>query len=292
MNSNEGFARRSVLVTGASTGIGQATALLLDRNGFNVFAGVRKESDALHLEKQSSDRLAPVYLDVTSTDDIQAALALVSAKLAGAKFCGLVNNAGIVVAGPLEFLSLEAFRNQLEVNLFGQLAVTQAFLPLIRQYSGRIVLMSSINGVFSPPLLGPYSAAKFGLEALADALRVELRPWSIPVSVIQPGNVATPIWQKTLGVADQLMAALPPAARTLYEPIFATRLAQAAQRGRSGFPPERVAAAILHALTAKRPRTRYRIGTDAWGLAIFARLLPDGWRDALIARWLKLPRLA
>jgi NAD(P)-dependent dehydrogenase (short-subunit alcohol dehydrogenase family) len=184
---------RSAVITGASTGIGRATALRLDAAGFRVFAGVRRETDGESLRGVASERLVPIRLDVTDAAGIEAAAKSVEAALAGAGIRGLVNNAGIAVGAVLEFVDVEDLRRQLEVNVVGVAAVTRAFLPLVRRGGGRIVNVSSDSGYLAGPFLGPYTASKFALEGMSDCLRRELRAWRIPVSVIQPGSIETPI---------------------------------------------------------------------------------------------------
>src|SRR5215469_18875207 len=209
-------AMNSVIITGASTGIGEACALRLVSRGFRVFAGVRKELDGGALKQKASDRLTPIILDVTDAASIKSAAAAVAEALGGEGLSGLVNNAGIAIAGPLEFLPIDELRNQFEVNVIGQIAVTQAFLPLLRKGHGRIVNMGSIAGKSALPFIGPYCASKFALEALTDSLRMELLPWNIPVSIIEPAYVTTPIWQKSLQTGEKVAAMLPPQAHELY----------------------------------------------------------------------------
>jgi NAD(P)-dependent dehydrogenase (short-subunit alcohol dehydrogenase family) len=184
----------TVVVTGTSTGIGRATALHLDRLGYRVFAGVRRAEDAVRLRSEGSERLAPVLLDVTDIGSIEAAAKTVSAEVGERGLAGLVNNAGIVTGGPLEFVPLDELRRQLEVNTVGPVAVIQHFLPLVRRGRGRVVFVSSIGGRFSQPIVGPYCASKFALEALADALRMEVAPSGIHVSLVEPGAVKTMIF--------------------------------------------------------------------------------------------------
>jgi NAD(P)-dependent dehydrogenase (short-subunit alcohol dehydrogenase family) len=275
--------RPAVVVTGASTGIGEATALHLDRLGFRVYAGVRREEAAARLRARATSMLRPVFLDVTDGDSVGAAVEVVGGDTGGAGLAGLVNNAGVAVGGPLEFLPLEAFRQQLEVNVTGQLAVIQAFLPLLRAGRGRIVNISSIAGLVAGTLLGPYHASKFALEALSDSLRQELAPWGLHVAVVEPGAIATPIWAKSVAAADDPARALPPLAYERYGPAAAALRAWAARSAVTGAPPETVAAAVAHALTARRPKTRYLVGRDARLTALVARL-PDRWRDRLLRR--------
>ncbi|HVF10558.1 MAG TPA: SDR family NAD(P)-dependent oxidoreductase, partial [Abditibacteriaceae bacterium] len=184
------MSRPAVLVTGASTGIGAACALHLDEIGFQVFAGVRQAAAGLELRDKAANRLTPLMLDITSTASIAEAVGTIQAATGGVLH-GLVNNAGIVVAGPLEYVPVEEVRRQLEINVVGQVAVTQGVLPLLRAGRGRIVNIGSISGRSALPFMGPYSASKFALEAITDALRVALRPWQIRVSIIEPGAVAT-----------------------------------------------------------------------------------------------------
>jgi NAD(P)-dependent dehydrogenase (short-subunit alcohol dehydrogenase family) len=276
--SNQG----AVVVTGASSGIGRVCALRLERLGFRVFAGVRKAEDGEALMQQASDRLSYVTLDVTDESSVAAATGVVEAATDGRGLWGLVNNAGIVLACPLEFVPIPELRKQLEVNVIGQIAVTQAFLPMLRRGRGRVVNVGSISGRLAFPLLGPYCASKFALEALTASLRMELRPWGIPVSIIEPGGIATPIWSKALASGDELVRRLPPRAQDLYGPIAAAQRERAVNSGRSGLPPEAVARQVAHALTAGRPKTRYIVGRSAL-LGEILRLAPEQFREWLIA---------
>lgn len=280
---------KSALITGASTGIGEACALALDGAGWRVFAGVRRDADGERLRARGSPRLTPVAIDVTDAGSIAAAAAVVTDALGGAGLDGLVNNAGVAVAAPLELLPLDDLRRQLDVNVVGQIAVTQAFLPLVRAARGRIVFMGSIGGRMAMPFLGPYCASKFALEALVDALRLELAPWRIEVAIVEPGSIATPIWTKSQGNAELMREGFLSRPEADYtEAISAVRHA-AAETGRRGEPASRVADAVLHALTAPSPKTRYLVGKDARLRAWLARLVPDRIRDRLVARALKLP---
>ncbi len=280
---------RAVVITGASTGIGEACALRLDRHGWRVFAGVRKEADGERLKQQSSDRLAPITVDVTDQASIQSAAEVVAGAVGEAGLAGLVNNAGITVPGPIEFLPIEELRRQLEVNTIGQIAVTQVFLALIRKGHGRIVNMGSIGGRMATPFIGAYCASKFAMEALTDSLRQELRPWDIGVSIVEPGSIATPIWEKGRAAGDELEERLPQAARDLYGDAIEAFRRAVDKRADAGIPPDEVAKAVEHALTAKRPKTRYLVGMDARLPAVLAKVVPDRTRDGLIARNLGLP---
>lgn len=273
-----------VLVTGASSGIGRATALRLDAIGFRVFAGVRKERDGERLREQGSSRLIPLLLDIADPDSIAEAAQRLRSLTADRGLAGLVNNAGITVSAPLEFIPLEEFRHQLEVNLVGHLAVTQSVLPMLRQSRGRIVNVSSIGGITALPFLGPYHASKFALEGLSDSLRQELRPRGISVAVVEPGSVRTPIWEKGTEAASGLRGKLPPEAEALYGTAMDAVALAAKRTGERGLPPERVADVIARALTARRPRTRYLVGRDARAQLTLRRLLPDRGFDRLIAR--------
>jgi NAD(P)-dependent dehydrogenase (short-subunit alcohol dehydrogenase family) len=261
---------KTVLVTGASSGIGAACAERLARAGWRVLAGVRREGDA-------PAGTQPVLLDVTDEGQIRAAADGVE------ELYGLVNNAGIARAAPLEFVPLEVLREQLEVNVVGQVAVTQAFLPALRRGRGRIVFIGSIAGKSALPFLGPYAASKHALEAIADSLRVELSPWSIGVTLVEPGSIKTPIWTRSAAWADDLLKRMEGRVYELYGTPIASFRRIALARGQAGAPPERVAKIVERALTTSRPRTRYLVGRDARLRSAFERL-PDRWRDRVIRR--------
>jgi NAD(P)-dependent dehydrogenase (short-subunit alcohol dehydrogenase family) len=249
---------RKVLITGASSGIGAACAVRMRERGWRVLAGVRTAGTA-------PEGTEEVLLDVTDPPslDIDA-------------LHGLVNNAGIAVAGPLEFLPAEELRRQLEVNVVGQLRVTQLCLPALRAGRGRVVNMGSISGINALPLLGAYAMSKFALEAMTDALRVELAPWGIHVAIVEPGTIKTPIWTRERPDPS-------PEARALYGARIDAFRKLAVKRGTAGAPPKDVADAVEHALTETKPRTRYLVGRDAKLRARVERL-PDRVRDRLIVR--------
>ncbi|HEU4943052.1 MAG TPA: SDR family oxidoreductase [Gaiellaceae bacterium] len=249
---------RSVLVTGASSGIGQACALRLSRAGWHVLAGVRGAGDA-------PDGTEEVLLDVTEP-----------APLTIDRLDGLVNNAGVAVAGPLEFLPADELRHQLEVNVVGQLRVVQMALPALRASRGRIVNIGSISGRSALPFLGAYAMSKFGLEAMSDSLRVELRPWGIHVAIVEPGTIRTAMWTRER--PDP-----PPEALALYGERLAAFRTFALKRSAHGAPPEAVAAVVESALTADRPRVRYLVGRDARLRAGIERL-PGRVRDGIYKR--------
>lgn len=273
----------SVVITGASTGIGEACALHLDRLGFTVFAGVRKIADGDALRSKASNRLTPLLIDVTGSAFVEAAALM----LEGKPLAGLVNNAGINVSAPVELLPLEGLRRQLEVNVVGQVAVTKAFLPAVRAGGGRIVNIGSIGGRSSVPLQGAYSASKFALEAITDSLRMELKPWGIEVSIIEPGAIRTPIWEKGLSDAEELFRQFSPEQARLYGKLIDAMRRTARKSIQAAISPDAVAQAVQHALTSRRPKTRYLVGRDAKIQALLTHL-PDRWRDALIFKFLGL----
>ena len=281
--------QQTVVITGASTGIGAACARHLDRIGFTVLAGVRRTADGDALQAQASARLQPIVLDVTDAASIEQARRTVAGLVGPRGVAGLVNNAGIAVAGPLETVPIADLRRQFEVNVIGQVAVTQAFLPLLREGRGRIVNMGSIAGRAAMPVMGPYSASKFALEALTDALRLEVQQWGVQVSIVEPGAIATPIWTKSGAKAEELETATPEAMKTLYAGVIAGVRARVAEAAARAIPPEAVAQAVEHALTAARPKTRYLVGRDAKVRALMVKLLPDRWSDRLMTRILNLP---
>lgn len=276
--------RGAVLLTGASSGIGHATALRLAARGI-VFAGVRAEADAEKLAREGGASLRPLLLDVTDAASIERARAAVAA--CGTRLDGIVNNAGIALAGPLEVLPAADLRRQFEVNFFGPLALAQAFLPLLRAHGGRIVNVSSIGGKLAAPFAGAYASSKFALEAASDALRVELRG-IVHVAVVEPGAVNTPIWRRGAAESVRIFDAAPETLRAPYASAVRAMLQLSQTLERRGIAPERVAAAIEHALYARRPRARYLVGIDA-RLRLAVARLPEGVRDRIVAAVIGLP---
>jgi NAD(P)-dependent dehydrogenase (short-subunit alcohol dehydrogenase family) len=276
--------RGALVITGASKGIGEACALHMARLGYEVFAGVRTPADGEALQQKAGGRLTPIYLDVTIEDKIAAAAAHVNSIVGAAGLVGLVNNAGIAVTGPLEFLPLEDLRRQMEVNFIGQVAVTQAFMPLLRRGHGRIVNVSSVSGKIAYPFFGPYASSKFALEAYSDALRRELLPWGMHVSVVEPGSIATPIWETSLERAEHTLDKLPAKALTLYGQAMQASRHRARALGRRGLPPGEVAEVVAHALTSKRPRRRYIVGRGTRYVIWLARLGLDALIDWGVSR--------
>ena len=272
----------TVVITGASTGIGRATALRLARAGFAVLAGVRREEDGADLRAQDG-RIEPVIVDVTDAGQI----ASLAARVGGAPLAGLVNNAGIAVAGPLEGVPIDLVRRQYEVNVFGLLAVTQALLDPIRAGQGRIVNIGSIGGRINTPFVGPYSSSKAAVRSLSAALRRELRPWDIRVALVEPGALDTPIWRKGEAGAQETIDALPDRVRTLYARPLDALVAATRKIAASASSADDAAQAIEHALTAERPKAIYTVGREARIQGALHSVLPARAFDALVARAMK-----
>lgn len=275
-----------MLITGASTGIGEATALRLDRAGFRVFAGVRKEADGEALRAKASDRLTVLHpLDVTDAGQIAAARDRVEQALGEVEepFAGLVNNAGVALGGPLESIDLDVLRRQLEINTVAPVAVTQAFVPLLRRSRGRIVNISSIGGLVPQPFIGPYVASKFAVEGLSGTMRRELMEWGIDVIAIAPGTISTPIWEKGAAELDAQLAAMSPEHRALYGKRLAKMPKLIERQDKLGVKPDRAARVVEKALTATRPRAHYLVG-DAYFLFTLSRLLPTRVFDRMLYR--------
>jgi NAD(P)-dependent dehydrogenase (short-subunit alcohol dehydrogenase family) len=271
------------LITGASTGIGRASALRLAASGWTVLAGVRDPAAGEQLVADAgagaAAGLIPLILDVTDAAQVAAAREQVDEQAGrdGVSSRGgldaLVNNAGIAVGGPLEMVSADDLRRQFEVNVFGQVAVTQALLPALRRAGGRIVFVSSIGGRVAMAFTAPYAASKHAIEAFGDTLRVELRNSGVQVALIEPGSVATPIWDKGRAEAERVV--VPPELQDAYGQVPAALGKALEDTARRGVPPEQVAATIERALTAPRMKARYVIGRDARAMLIARRLLPD-----------------
>ena len=280
----------AVLVTGASTGIGRATALLLDGKGYRVFAGVRKEADGEALKEEGSERLTPVMIDVTRQPSITAAKRKISRAVGKDGLVGLVNNAGVGGGGgPVEFMNLQDLYEALDVNLFGQVAVTQAFLPLLRKAQGTIVFVASIGGRVASPFMSPYNMSKFGVEALGESLRHEVKPWDIDVVVVEPGSIDTEIWGKGAETINKRFSKMPARAKRLYGKQmrrFGEVIAETANRGIS---PEKVARVIYRAIRSHNPRHRYLVGADAKIGARLKGTVPERTFSKLIGRQMKLP---
>ena len=275
----------TVLITGASRGIGRATAFRLATGGWDVFGGVRKEEDGESLIEGSGGRITPVLIDVTDADQVGALPGALPGRLDA-----VVNNAGIVVGGPVEGVPVAEFRRQLEVNLIGQVAVTQAVLPMIRECRGRIVFVSSLSGWISSPMVGAYSASKFGLEGMADALRLELKPWHIAVVLVEPAQTDTDMWQGAMDQLDESVRMLSPEHRVLYAKHIEGQRRGIPKSQRSATPAEGAAEVIEQALTVRRPRPRYVVGTAPKIMGAVARLVPTRVMDGVLRSMGGVPR--
>jgi NAD(P)-dependent dehydrogenase (short-subunit alcohol dehydrogenase family) len=269
----------TVLVTGAARGIGRSITEYLAHHGWDVIAGVRSSHDAEGIAAVDSGRITPVILDVTDDDHVAGLAASLPAHLDG-----IVNNAGVAVNGPMEVVTSADWRKQLEVNVIGQLAVTRAVLPRLRQSHGRVVFISSVNGRLSMPMLGAYSASKFALEAAADALRMELRPWRVPVVIVEPAQTDTDMWRTAGDVVAEAEEAMGQEHRELYARHIAgmKKLVPVAQR--MTVPPERVSAVVETALTARRPRARYVVGVGPRAQVRLMTNLPTAVRDLVLRK--------
>ena len=265
---------KSVVVTGASSGIGRATVDDLVQHGFRVWASVRTDADEEALRTAHPRGLEVLRLDLGDADSIAAAGETVRA---AGPLNGLVNNAGVALPSPLEYVPVDVFREQIEINLVAQLALTQAMMPSLRSardggQDARIVMIGSIGGRIAGPMLGGYHASKFALVGLSDTLRAELTPSGIRVTLIEPGAIATAIWHRGRASGDALSDRMPEAARERYSGQIAAARANAARSAKRGLPPERVARTIREALTARNPRARYLVGPDAHVAALITRL--------------------
>lgn len=267
----------SVFITGGSTGIGRDAGLRMSRRGWTTFVGIRNDADAESVISESDGLITPVRCDITDAEQIAAAADQVLS-ITGGSLTGLVNNAGIARPGPLEVLPVADLREQLEVNVIGHVAVTQAFVDALRNEGGRIVNIGSVSGMYGAPGIGAYAMSKFALEAFNDVLRRELAPWKISVSIIQPGSVDTPIWDKSIVISKPLLESLDDRQRSTYGPLIKP-LIRGADTPKT--PVSVVTDAIEHALVDRRPRTRYPIGSSARWITLLRRLLPDRSLDRL-----------
>ena len=275
---------RSVVVTGVSTGIGWGILKVLIGQGYRVFGSVRKEQDAERLTREFGEAFVPLLFDITDEAGVQAASQQVREQLNGETLFGLVNNAGVAVPAPLMHQPIEDFRKQMEINLIGQLIVTQAFLPLLgtdrslKGNPGRIINMSSVSGRRGYPFLGAYAASKFALEGFSESLRRELMLYGIDVIIVGPGSVATPIWDKAenLDISIYSNTEYAEAIRRIYKYMI--------EDGRNGYPPEKVGEVVLHALTTPKPRVRYAVVPGNPIRQFIQRLLPSRVIDRIIAR--------
>jgi len=272
----------SVLVTGAARGIGRATTVWLANRGWDVIAGLRRPEDR---EALTGERISTITLDITDPDQVAALDTALPARLDA-----VVNNAGVVVAGPVEATPVDELRRQLEVNVVAQASVTQAVLPRLRASRGRVIFVSSVSGLIATPMFGPYNASKFALEGMADALRLELAPWGIRVVLIEPAQTDTDLWRLADRDLDQGVARLTLEQRELYAKHLEGFRKTIPRSQRVAGPPDRVAAAIEKALTARRPRARYVVGASASAQALVARLTPTPVLDVLLRTGGGVPR--
>lgn len=269
-----------ILISGASTGIGRSAAVHMARKGHSVWAGVRSQKSFDDVRKLNVQGLKPVFLDVTDEKSIASCISEI--KKASGILHGLVNNAGIVVGGPVEAVTMEDWRHQFEVNVFGQIRVMQLTLPLLRESKGRIVNISSIAGKISTPFMGPYCASKFALEGVSDSLRRELKPHGVQVSIVEPGPIDTPIWQKSIAKGTERKEKYSDEINLAYGSMidrFNVRVKQAEERSS---PVSVVVNAIEHALTARSPRIRYPVGRGIKLAIGISRALPDSVLDFVV----------
>jgi NAD(P)-dependent dehydrogenase (short-subunit alcohol dehydrogenase family) len=281
--------KRSVVVTGASSGIGKATVLRLATNGWRVFAAVRREQDAELLRSQSGNCVETVLLDVTDEGSIRTVAEEVNSRLGNDGLDGLFNNAGIGTVSPIEYTTVDSIRRVYEVNLFGQISVIQAFLPLLRRAKGRIVNMGSVGDHLSPPFAGVLASSKAAFASVSSSLRLELRAQGIYVIVVEPGSINTPAVEKTLGGVEKQITSLPPEGARLYAVGLRRMAAAFANNEKAGSSPDVVAQVVEKALSAKKPRTRYPAGKDSIMLITLARLLPEKLLDVAIMKTFGFP---
>jgi NAD(P)-dependent dehydrogenase (short-subunit alcohol dehydrogenase family) len=284
--------RPHVLVTGASSGIGRATVLRLAARGCHVYAGVRKTADGAALERATAGEITPLLLDVTDPAQIAAAALAIDEHAGASGLAGLVNNAGIGVFGPLELIGIEQFRRQLDVNVTGQLAVTQAVLPMLRRARGRVVMIGSIGTRFTPPFIGPLAASKSALATLSTALRQELAPFDIRVVLVEPGSIRSEAVGKLDADAQQVLSQVSSDGRALYQDAFLHLVGFFSALHHNGSPPDEVARTVERALTVLRPRASYLAGKNARRMALAAALLPAAAQDALRRRLTHQPARA
>lgn len=287
---------KKVLVTGTSTGIGRCVVHALTESGFTVFAGVRTDADqkALLQTQPHCGRLHTLFLDITDDEQVQTAVGMTEKLVAKDGLFALVNNAGISVPGAVECVPLDEFRRAFEVNLIGQLRIIQAFLPLIRRGKGRIIQVSSALGRLAMPLSGPYASSKYALEGMTDALRRELKPWGIRVSLIEPGSVRSAIWDKIDAQVEAIQRSLPGEMQKIYAPLAEPMTSIWKEAELRAVSPRAAARAVLHALNSRHPRTRYLVGRDAYAVAALSMLVPARAMDRILkgflSRIVSLPR--
>jgi NAD(P)-dependent dehydrogenase (short-subunit alcohol dehydrogenase family) len=281
-NTMEKPLAKTILVTGASSGIGWATSMELAEKGWRVFAAVRKDEDAKKLRDASSGKITPIIMDIVDYESVKRGAQEIEKALGGDGLDALFNNAGISVQGPLEIIPIELFEQQIRVNIFGHIFVTQTFLPLIRKAQGRIVFTSSESGRITLPLMAPYSASKFALEAAASALRIELRPWKIKVSCVELQTIKTPMWEKIDTSTEKLMASIPKQARDLYQNELKTLSVFPKWQAEMGISMKKAVRVIIRALSARSPKARYLVGYEA-RLLVYSHAITPTWMMDWIA---------
>jgi NAD(P)-dependent dehydrogenase (short-subunit alcohol dehydrogenase family) len=264
--------------------------LHLDQAGYRVFATVRQEKDAESLRQAASDRLTTVMMDVTEEGSVARAAVAVAEAVGGVGLAGLVNNAGVGLPGPIELIPPHDLGRQFDINVLGPVRVTQAFLPLIRRVRGRIINIGSVGGQITIPFGGALCASKYAMEAINDAMRMELYSWGIHVILVAPAGISTPAVDRLLQDGEAAIERFSPEGRRRYEHPFRRFLTTAVAREKKGSPPEVVARVVLRALTARTPRTRYPVGADATALTWLPRLLPTRWLDQVRFKLFGLPR--
>jgi NAD(P)-dependent dehydrogenase (short-subunit alcohol dehydrogenase family) len=275
----------TVLVTGASRGIGAATVSRLASAGWDVVAGVRRLEDAEPLTAAHPDHVTALALDITDA----AQLGLLDSALP-VRLDAVVNNAGVAVTGPVEAVAADELRRQLEINVVGQVAVAQAALPRLRASRGRLVFVSSVSGRIATSMFGPYNASKFALEGIADALRLEVWPWGIRVALVQPAQTDTDLWRNADRVTDAVEAGLSAEHRALYAKHIAGFRKTIPRSQRTAVPPDEVAATIERALTDRRPRARYVVGRGPRMQLLMSQLMPTRLMDATLRAATGVPR--
>jgi NAD(P)-dependent dehydrogenase (short-subunit alcohol dehydrogenase family) len=277
--------REMVVVTGASSGIGRATARRLAADGFHVLAGVRREEDA---DRTAAANIEPVIVDITNVDTLAALAERIAGDPARRPLRAIVNNAGIAVNAPVEMAPLDEWRRQIEVGVIGQIAVIQALTPALLESGGRIVNIGSLGGKIAMPGFGPYSAAKFAMEAVNDSLRREMDVFGLKVVMITPGGVSTGMSARGIATATQLAALMTPAQHKRHDRLFDGVVAQAEDWAKNGISPEKVAAVVSRAISDRRPKVRYTAGPDAALLTRLVRLMPESMLDGILRRQMKL----
>ncbi len=271
---------KAIVITGTSTGIGKACALYLDKMGFKVYAGVRKQANGDNLKKEASDRLTPIILDVTDDESISVAAAIIK-KETGNQVFGLINNAGIGRGGALEVTPVAEIRKVMEVNVIGLMAVTQAFIPMLRKSKGRIINIGSTSSLLAFPGASVYCASKFAVRAITDSLRVELKPFDMKVILVAPGAIESEIWKKGKAYKEKLRETISPEISQLYAPLI--KIGEKINAEIKKIPAIGVAKAVAHAFTSSKPKSYYIVGKDAKGAAKAAKL-PKGLMDWIILK--------